>query len=146
VRQSIYGRPGATYLDFPDDLITGSCDTDTVAEVQKCPDPPRTMAMPQDIERALDVLQSGAAPACPYRPGHGVLARRGRGCALYRAHADTVRAHPKAKGVLPDDHPLSAGAARSLALLEADVVFLMARASTGSCISACRRATTRMFG
>src|SRR5271163_4796769 len=46
VRQSIYGRPGATYLDFPDDLITGSCDVDEVAEVQKCPDPPRTMAMP----------------------------------------------------------------------------------------------------
>src|SRR5471030_3098320 len=38
VRQSIYGRPGATYLDFPDDLITGSCDTSEVAEVGKCPD------------------------------------------------------------------------------------------------------------
>src|SRR3954447_21255677 len=62
VRQSIYGRPGATYLDFPDDMITGSCDTDQVAQVQKCPDPPRTMAMPSDIERALDVLQSAQRP------------------------------------------------------------------------------------
>src|SRR5437763_15226857 len=62
VRQSIYGRPGATYLDFPDDMITGSCDTDEVARVQKCPDPPRTQAMPQDIERALDVLQSAQRP------------------------------------------------------------------------------------
>src|SRR5205085_7240242 len=50
VRQSIYGRPGATYLDMPDDIITGSCDTDQVAQVQKCPEPPRTQAMPQDIE------------------------------------------------------------------------------------------------
>ena len=32
---------------------------------------------------------------------------------------------PKGKGVMPDDHPLSAGAARSLALQQADVVFLM---------------------
>jgi 2-hydroxyacyl-CoA lyase 1 len=32
---------------------------------------------------------------------------------------------PKAKGVMPDDHPLSAGAARTLALQQADVVFLM---------------------
>ena len=125
VRQSIYGRPGATYLDFPDDLITGSCDTDQVAQVQKCPDPPRTMAMPQDIERALDVLQSAQRP----------LVLIGQGMASSRAE-DEVRAFiertqipfvrtPKGKGVLPDDHPLSAGAARSLALSQADVVFLM---------------------
>src|SRR5947207_14681394 len=62
VRQSIYGRPGATYLDIPDDIITGSCDTDQVAQVAKCPEPPRTQAMPQDIERALDVLQSAERP------------------------------------------------------------------------------------
>jgi 2-hydroxyacyl-CoA lyase 1 len=125
VRQSIYGRPGATYLDFPDDMITGSCDTDQVVQVRKCPDPPRTMAMPSDIERALDVLQSAQRP----------LALIGQGMASSQAE-DEVRAFiektqipfvrtPKAKGVLPDDHPLSAGAARSLALLEADVVFLM---------------------
>ena len=125
VRQSTYGRPGATYLDFPDDMITGSCDTDTVDEVRKCPDPPRTMAMPQDIEHALDVLQSAQRP----------LVLIGQGMASSQAEAE-VRAFiertqipfvrtPKAKGVLPDDHPLSAGAARSLALSQADVVFLM---------------------
>src|SRR5437870_5842076 len=125
VRQSTYGRPGAAYLDFPDDMITGSCDTDTVAEVRKCPDPPRTMAMPQDIERALDVLQSAQRP----------LVLIGQGMASSQAE-DEVRAFiertqipfvrtPKGKGVLPDDHPLSAGAARSLALSQADVVFLM---------------------
>src|SRR5260221_2067554 len=69
VRQSIYGRPGATYLDIADDLITGSCDTDQVVQVQKCPDPPRTMAMPQDIERALDVLQSAQRPLAPIGQG-----------------------------------------------------------------------------
>jgi 2-hydroxyacyl-CoA lyase 1 len=125
VRQSIYGRPGATYLDFPDDMITGSCDTGQVAQVARCPDPPRTMAMPSDIERALDVLQSAQRP----------LALIGQGMASSQAENE-VRAFiektqipfvrtPKGKGVLPDDHPLSAGAARSLALLEADVVFLM---------------------
>src|SRR2546425_10599293 len=62
VRQSIYGRPGAAYLDFPDDMITGSCGTAQGVEVRKCPDPPRTLAMPNDIERALDVLQSAQRP------------------------------------------------------------------------------------
>ena len=83
------------------------------------------MAMPSDIERALDVLQSAQRP----------LALIGQGMASSQAEEE-VRAFiektqipfvrtPKGKGVLPDDHPLSAGAARSLALLEADVVFLM---------------------
>src|SRR6266567_8081410 len=40
VRQSIYGRPGATYLDIADDMITGWCDLDQVAQVHRCPDPP----------------------------------------------------------------------------------------------------------
>jgi 2-hydroxyacyl-CoA lyase 1 len=125
VRQSIYGRPGATYLDFPDDMITGSCDEDKVVKVHKCPDPPRTMAMPEYIERALDVLQTAQRP----------LALIGQGMASSHAE-DEVRAFiertqipfvrtPKGKGVLSDDHPLSAGAARSLALSQADVVFLM---------------------
>jgi 2-hydroxyacyl-CoA lyase 1 len=125
VRQSTYGRPGAAYLDFPDDMITGSCDTADVDTVRKCPPPPRTMAMPQDIEHALDVLQSAQRP----------LALIGQGMATSGAEAE-VRAFiertqipfvrtPKGKGVMPDDHPLSAGAARSLALSQADVVFLM---------------------
>src|SRR5437764_1105529 len=125
VRQSIYGRPGASYLDMPDDIITGSCDTDQVAQVQKCPEPPRTQAMPQDIERALDVLQSAERP----------LVLLGQGMA-YSGATEEVRAFmekiqvpfvrtPKGKGIMPDDHPLSAGAARTLALQQADVVFLM---------------------
>jgi 2-hydroxyacyl-CoA lyase 1 len=125
VRQSIYGRPGATYLDFPDDMITGSCDTDEVIQVHKCPEPPRTIAMPQDINRTLDLLATAQRP----------LALIGQGMA-YSGATDEVRTFiektqmpfvrtPKGKGVMPDDHPLSAGAARTLALQQADVVFLM---------------------
>jgi 2-hydroxyacyl-CoA lyase 1 len=125
VRQSIYGRPGASYLDIADDLITGSCDESEVVQVAKCPEPPRTQAMPMDIEKALDVLQSAERP----------LALIGQGMAysgatedvrkfMERAQIPFVRT-PKGKGIMPDDHPLSAGAARTLALQQADVVFLM---------------------
>ena len=125
VRQSIYGRPGATYLDIADDIITGSCDTDKVVEAAKCPDPPRIQTMPEDIEQALNVLQSAERP----------LVIIGKGMAFSRAE-DEVRAFiektqlpflasPMGKGVMPDDHPLSVGASRSLALQQADVVFLM---------------------
>ena len=125
VRQSIYGRPGPSYLDIADDLITGSCDTDKVVQVQKCPDPPRIQTMPQYVEQALDVLQGAERP----------LVIIGKGMAYSHAE-DEVRAFiertqlpflasPMGKGVMPDDHPLSVGAARSLALQQADVVFLM---------------------
>src|SRR6202453_2660399 len=62
VRQSIYGRPGATYLDIPDDIITGSCDADQAIQAAKCQNPPRTKTMPRYAEQALDVLQSAKNP------------------------------------------------------------------------------------
>jgi 2-hydroxyacyl-CoA lyase 1 len=125
VRQSIYGRPGPSYLDIADDLIGGSCDESQVTPAQKCPDPPRMQTVPQYVEQALDVLQSAERP----------LVIIGKGMAYARAE-DEVRAFiertqvpflasPMGKGVMPDDHPLSVGAARSLALQQADVVFLM---------------------
>src|SRR5437899_9981607 len=125
VRNAIYGRPGASYLDMPDDIITGKVDESRVEEAARCPDPPRTQAVPDDVERALDVLRSAERP----------LVIIGKGMAYSRAE-DEVRkfiertkvpflAAPMGKGAMPDNHPLSVGAARSHALQNADVVFLM---------------------
>ncbi|MBV8494019.1 MAG: oxalyl-CoA decarboxylase [Alphaproteobacteria bacterium] len=125
VRQTIYGRPGSAYLDFPDDIIQGACDEDKAVKVAKCPDPPRPMAGPQDVNRALDLLASAQRP----------LVIIGKGMAYANAENE-VRAFiertqlpflrsPMGKGVVPDDHPLSVAAARTLALQQADVVFLM---------------------
>lgn len=124
VRHSLYGRPGAAYLDFPDDIIRAEVEEteETVARVQ---DPPRSFADPQAVEEALSVLESAERP----------LVVVGKGMAWSRAE-DEVRAFiertqlpflasPMGKGILPDDDPLSVGAARSTALREADVVFLM---------------------
>src|SRR5215470_2666266 len=125
VRNAIYGRPGASYLDIADDIITGKVDEVRVEEAARCPDPPRTQAVPADVERALDVMRSAERP----------LVIIGKGMAYSRAE-DEVRAFiertkvpflasPMGKGVMPDTHPLSVGAARSHALQNADVVFLM---------------------
>src|SRR6202165_815066 len=62
VRQSIYGRPGATYLDIADDIITGGGDESQAHESARCPDPPRIQTMPEYVEKALDVLQSAQRP------------------------------------------------------------------------------------
>ncbi|HSS87107.1 MAG TPA: thiamine pyrophosphate-binding protein, partial [Reyranella sp.] len=124
-RNAIYGRPGAAYLDFPDDMITGKVDEDKIVRVQKCPDPPRMVAPPENIEEALNLLEKAERP----------LVLVGKGMAWSRAE-DEVRTFiertqipflrsPMGKGVMPDDHPLSVAAARTLALQNADVVFLM---------------------
>ena len=124
-RHAIYGRPGAAYLDMPDDIIRGTCKLDDAVEVERVPEAPRTVAPPENVEAALNLLEKAQRP----------LVLVGKGMAW--AHAeDEVRAFvertqvpfvrsPMGKGVLPDDHPLSAGAARTLALQQADVIFLM---------------------
>jgi len=125
VRNAIYGRPGASYLDMADDIITGKVDEAQVLEAARVQDPTRTQTMPDDVERALDLLRSAERP----------LVIVGKGMAYARAE-DEVRkfiertqvpflASPMGKGVMPDTHPLSVGAARSHALQNADVVFLM---------------------
>ena len=124
-RHAINGRPGASYLDVPDDIITGKCDLDKVVEVQRAPEPPRMVAPAENIEAALNLLERAERP----------LVLIGKGMAWARAE-DEVRAFiertqlpflrsPMGKGVMPDDHPLSVAAARTLALQKADVVFLM---------------------
>ncbi|MEL0018250.1 MAG: oxalyl-CoA decarboxylase [Rickettsiales bacterium] len=125
VRQSIYGRPGAVYLDMPDDIIGGEIEEEDAVETAVIPDPPRMQAMPEDVEKALDVLEEAKNP----------LVIVGKGMAWSRAE-DEVRAFiertqlpflasPLGKGVMDDNHPLSVGAARSHALKEADVIFVM---------------------
>ena len=125
VRHALYGRPGAAYLDFPDDIIRGECEEGEVAEAGRVPPPPRTMADPDAVEAALSALESAERP----------LVVVGKGMAWARAE-DEVREFlqrtqlpflnsPMGKGTMPDDDPLSVGAARSTALREADLVFLL---------------------
>ncbi|HVR29287.1 MAG TPA: oxalyl-CoA decarboxylase [Thermoanaerobaculia bacterium] len=125
VRASLYGRPGAVYLDLPSDQIDGRMDPAQLELPPRCPDPPRPLADPRSIERALALLRAAERP----------LVVVGKGAAWSRAEAE-VRAlveraclpflpTPMGKGVIPDDHPLCTAAARSFALANADVVFLI---------------------
>ena len=90
VRQSIYGRPGATYLDIADDIITGSCDADKVDRGREMPG---SAAHPDDagVHRAgAERAAIGRTAAGDHRQGHGLLARRGRGARVHREDATAV--------------------------------------------------------
>jgi 2-hydroxyacyl-CoA lyase 1 len=124
-RHAINGRPGACYLDMPDDIITGKCDLDKVVEVERAPEPPRMVAPMENVEAALNLLEKAQRP----------LVLVGKGMAWARAETEVrdfiertqlpFLRSPMGKGVVPDDHPLSVSAARTLALQQADVIFLM---------------------
>jgi len=125
VRTSIYGRPGAIYLDFPDDVISARVDESEISFPARCPDPPRPQAAPQEIERAVDILRTAERP----------LVIVGKGAAYSHAEDEVRRfieatqlpflSSPMGKGVVPDAHPLSVAPGRALALAEADVVVLL---------------------
>ena len=125
VRYSIYGRPGAVYLDLPGDIITGKVEEEEVFEVQRVPEPPRTLADPAAVEAALDTLKGAERP----------LVIVGKGMAWSRAENEVREfiertqlpflASPMGKGVVPDDHPLSVAAARTYALQNCDAVLLL---------------------
>jgi len=124
-RHAIYGRPGASYLDMPDDIIKGTCELDKVVEVQRVPEQPRMVAPGENIEAALDVLEKAQRPLVIV--GKGMAWSRAEGevrAFIERTQIPFVRS-PMGKGVMPDDHPLAVSAARTLALQQADVVFLM---------------------
>jgi 2-hydroxyacyl-CoA lyase 1 len=125
VRTSLYGRPGASYLDLPNDIIVGRMQEDGGDWQPRCADPPRPQADPGDVQRALDVLRGAERP----------LVIVGKGAAHARAESE-VRAFiettqipflpsPMGKGVVPDDHRLSVASARSEALRNADAVLLL---------------------
>jgi 2-hydroxyacyl-CoA lyase 1 len=125
VRTSIYGRPGAVYLDLPNDLIVDQVEEDQVTWKPRCSDPPRSQADPASVARALELLRRAERP----------LVIVGKGAAYARAEREVRNfidatglpflPSPMAKGVVPDDHRLSVASARSDALKNADVVLLL---------------------
>jgi oxalyl-CoA decarboxylase len=127
IRSAVSGRPGGVYLDLPAALLGQTMDAAAGAKtLVKVIDPaPSQIPAPDAVERALDLLKNAKRP----------LIILGKGAAYAQAD-DEIRALVEksgipylpmsmAKGLLPDTHPQSAGAARSLALKEADVVMMI---------------------
>jgi oxalyl-CoA decarboxylase len=127
IRAAVSGRPGGVYLDLPAKLFSQTMDAAAgAASLIEVVDPaPRQIPAPDAIKRALDLLKGAKKP----------LIVLGKGAAYARADAD-IRALVErtgipylpmsmAKGILPDTHELSAAAARSYVLPEADVVLLV---------------------
>jgi oxalyl-CoA decarboxylase len=127
IRAAVSGRPGGVYLDLPAKLFGQVMDAEAGRKsLVKVIDPaPAQLPAPSAVKRALDVLKGAKRP----------LIILGKGAAYAQAD-DAIRSLVEksgapflpmsmAKGLLPDTHPQSAGAARSTVLKDADVVMLI---------------------
>src|SRR5438128_8751087 len=127
IRAAVSGRPGGVYLDLPGKLFSQVMDAAAGQKsLVKVVDPaPAQIPAATAVKRALDVLKGAKRP----------LIILGKGAAYAQAD-DAIRTLVEksgipflpmsmAKGLLPDTHPLCAGAARSTVLKDSDVVMLI---------------------
>jgi oxalyl-CoA decarboxylase len=127
IRAAVSGRPGGVYLDLPAKLFGQVMNAQAGQKsLVKVIDPaPAQLPAADAVKRALDVLKGAKRP----------LIILGKGAAYAQAD-DAIKAFVEktgapflpmsmAKGLLPDTHRQCAGAARSTALKDADVVVML---------------------
>lgn len=127
IAKAVSGRPGPVYLDFPADIISDPVTDGEVTglDVSSPEVAPRALGDPVLIENAMAKIARASRP----------LLILGKGAA-WSDCADSARSFveslqlpflpsPMGKGVIPDDHPLCFGGARSYALRNADLIVLI---------------------
>ena len=127
IRAAVSGRPGGVYLDLPASVLEAALkETDADKSVFVVEDPaPDMLPSKKSVDKALQVLSEAKNP----------LVILGKGAAYSQSENEIKKfiemtgipflPMSMAKGVLPDDHVLSAATARSFVLENADVVILL---------------------
>ena len=127
IRVALSGRPGGVYLDITTAMLSTTMDIQEAQASLFTPIDPIPVQIPCStaVKRALKLLSGAAKP----------LIILGKGAAYSRVEEQLKEFIEKteipflpmsmAKGLLPDDHPQCAAAARSLVLGQADVVMLV---------------------
>src|SRR5215467_10003225 len=126
IRAAASGRPGGVYLDLTAEVLGSALHVETAKKsLVRVVDPaPSQLPAPESVARAVELLANAQRP----------LMILGKGAAYARADQE-IRSFIEttgvpflpmsmAKGLLPDEHPQSAAAARSYAIGNADVVVL----------------------
>ena len=118
------GRPGAVYLDFPGNILSDTVDSNDIELREKSPNIPPPQPDPTAIKDVANMLTTAERP----------LVIIGKGAAWSDASlalTDLIDkgipfiASPMGRGVIPDDHELNMGAARSKAMSDADAILMV---------------------
>src|SRR6202044_2070846 len=127
IRAAVSGRPGGVYLDLPAKLFSQVMDAEAGAKslVKVIDAAPAQLPAPAAVKRALDVLKGAKRPLIILGKGAAYAQADEQIRALVENSGIPFLPMSMAKGLLPDTHPQSAGAARSTVLKDADVVMLI---------------------
>jgi oxalyl-CoA decarboxylase len=127
IRTAVSGRPGGVYLDIPAAVLGEVIDAVAGdASLRRVVDPaPRQLPAPEAVDRAIELLAAAQRPLLVLGKGAAYSQADKPIRAFIEATGVPFLPMSMAKGLLPDDHPQSVAAARSLALRRADVVMLV---------------------
>lgn len=123
-RMATSGRPGPVYLDLPGDIIQRQVELEEVRFPSDRRSEARPLGDPQQVRQAAKLLAEAERP----------LLIIGKGVVWSRPYDELRRlvdlglpfvTSPMGRGAVPDDHPMNFGAARSYALLNADVILAL---------------------
>jgi oxalyl-CoA decarboxylase len=127
IRAAVSGRPGGVYLDLPAKLLGSVMNAEAGRNslVEVIDPAPAQIPSPDSVARALDVLKGAKRPLIILGKGAAYAQEDEKIRELIEKSGIPYLPMSMAKGLLPDDHPQSAGAARSLVLKDSDVVMLI---------------------
>ncbi|XP_070575616.1 2-hydroxyacyl-CoA lyase 1-like [Ptychodera flava] len=125
VRTSMYGRPGACYIDIAGNMVNQRTQASSVQFVEKCKAAPKMMADSASVSQAVRLLAGASRPLVVVGKGAAIGQAEQNVRQFIESHQLPFLPTPMGKGVLPDDHPLCVAPARSRALLKADVIVLL---------------------
>ena len=119
------GRPGPVYLDCPGDIIHTPVEENEIEWVVTPPISTVTFGDPSYITKAATLLAKAQRPLIV--AGSGLL--WSRAAKAFKELVERLQVPfyttPQARGIIPDDHPLSLPESRSVAFREADVVLVL---------------------
>ena len=127
IRTAVSGRPGGVYLDIPA-AVLGEVTDGAVggASLRRVVDPaPRQLPASEAVDRAVSLLANAQRPLVVLGKGAAYAQADKQIRAFIQATGLPFLPMSMAKGLLSDNDPQSAAAARSLALSRADVVLLV---------------------
>ena len=125
VRVSMYGRPGATYVDIPGNFVNAETTDDKLVFSNKIPTKPQIFADPSLVQSAFDELATAKRPLVVIGKGVAYAGASELAKQFIERHNIPFLPTPMGKGVISDKHPNCVAAARSRALLQCDVILLL---------------------
>jgi len=119
------GCKGPVYIDLPADILGGVVDEEQVIYPSQYRTESRPLGDPAQIKKAIDLLAKAERPVIV--SGSGILWSEAWNEMQQFVEAAGIPFYttPQGRGVVPEDHRLFFGGARSMAFREADVVLTL---------------------